>query len=368
VWQKVPALDGEVPTGESGLLRKLSEIKTYSPFVTSYHSWLAQRPDALEYDDRVEWLKCILFFAEQDTDGDGVPDWTALIDGNPSRVLYPQDSDIDGDGTDNVLDPAPFNAKVKGRRAPIKLPAHVKDSRPEVAVLQATLFRKFGILAINHTDRHSPAVLRNLLLLLEHGFTSRLIRGLGGFRYIYAFAGHDARINIAAYHAVANAISIGGMQAYPADTRQLQLPIIATLAHEIGHAFLMHQISPGELKQVSENYGDWREVFTDPTELTLYSAAFFTPHPRRRLASIAPPDAKKSNLISGYAATNIHEWFADAFAAAALLRMGEARRLGQEWRERLVEVPSRSKDYWVNYNNLSDGLLSWIRNKLRPQI
>jgi hypothetical protein len=366
----VPDQPRQAALSEAELLEQISAKQFHEGFAQAFRRW----PDAgrMSRKRREEALACILFYLQQDSNGNGVPDWTALIDERPSLVLFPLDGDIDGDGVPNVLDPAPFNPKVKGRTNPTSVPPHLKAARADVVALQEELFQKFGILAIDHTDDHSPEVLYNLIFLLKHGFSSSFVRDLKNFRYLYAFGGHDNRVSHGGYHPEAKAISIGGISSYPAEksARTLNLPLLTTLAHEIGHAFLFKKVAPDELRDVSQDFGGWGQVFGSEPVLSLYSPAFFARHPllhrkaRRKGASLDLPIWREHSLASSYATKNAHEWFADAFAAHILNRMGRASLLGEDWKKLLVSQPRRKGGHWSDYNNISDGLAAWIDEKM----
>lgn len=242
--------------------------------------------------------------------------------------------------------------------------------------LKQQLFVQYGITAQDQTDEHSPVVLKNLLFLLKHAFPPGFVRGLGNFRFLYAYAGHDRLIDTGAFHADARAISIGGNSAYPAGAKDagVDIQIIATLAHEIGHAFLLDKMSPGELRSVGEKFGGWAPALSTapsaPTELSFLSKAFFTLHPKYS-ALLLPPSAsaaeewKKINVCSRLAGKNIHEWFADAFAAVALQRLGAEGRLGKDWRSRIVTMPKNRREYWSDYNLVAPEFSDWLQQKMK---
>lgn len=331
-------------------MKKISLLPAYGSFLDSFTPWQEEQKSLSK---RVHRLECLYFYAKQDTDGDGIPDWQAVIDQRPSAVLYPQDEDIDGDGTPNLLDPAPFDRKIKGDGK--KIPAHLVSKEKK---LQAELMERFGILALDHTDQHSPEVLANLLYLLEKG--PLIAARLKNFRYFYAFSGHDREVDIAAYHQVAKAISIGGIHTFPNKGRVPNASILSALAHEIGHALLMEKVSPAKLSAAAHKYGRWSKV----TKEDLYDPAFFQPHPLhaqlrkpaiRALAS--GPDL--ANLVSSYATSNIHEWFAENFAASVMVSFGERGWLGNNWRSELVVKPKTRRHHWADYNRISTGLRNW---------
>lgn len=353
---------------EQRLVDEITKINTYEPFAKAYGKWAQKNHKRLTVQERAAWLSCILFYAKQDTDKDGIPDWRAIIDAKPSRVLFPQDEDIDGDGTTNALDPSPFDAAITGDRAPKEFPSHLLAAQEKTAILQRKLYREFGILAIEHTGEHSPIVLENLMFLLRHGFGKKSWK-LSTFRYIYAFSGHDTRHDMAAFHVDAKAISIGDRETYPEtdSSAKISIPILSTLAHEIGHAFLFEKIQPAELKKISRDFGGWGAVFDDTHALNYFSKEFFVRHPLRAALRRPSPERNpaKFNIASTYALSNVHEWFADAFAASTLKRLGQAKLLGEHWERELVDPSKRFQSQWTNYNNISGEFAAWIDQKLR---
>jgi len=352
-WESPPAKLSFSPQREEFLVKEISKLPSYGSFLDSFRLWKEEQKSLRK---RVSRLECIYFYAKQDTDGDGLPDWQAQIDRRPSAVLFPADDDIDGDGTSNLLDPAPFDPAKKGDGS--RIPAHLVAAEKK---LQAQIMEKFGILAIDHSDRHSPEVLGNLLFLLEHG--PKFASHLKNFRYLYAFSGHDREIDIAAYHLVAKAISIGGIRAFPSAGKVPNPRILSALAHEIGHALLMEKVAAGDLAGLAKKFAHWDVEAKED----LYSEAFFRPHPLHLLlrnkggrepASAGGPDL--SNLVSSYSTSNMHEWFAEAFTADVMVSLGERGLLGTNWRKELVTKPKSRRHHWADYNNISAGLRAWF--------
>jgi hypothetical protein len=366
-WKKTAA--EEKIADEGAWLGKISKVKGHAFFPKAFREWEAAHPADLNSEERLDWLRCVAYYLAKDTDGDGIPDWSALVDGRPSPVLFPADDDIDGDGTPNVLDPNPFDSHLRLTDDPKTIPAHLKIRRPEVALLQEQLFHEFGLLAIDHTDEHSPVVLESILFLFRHAFPGSSVRNLGNLKYIYAFAGHDAHVDIAAYHFQAKAISVGGVSAYGRENAKgLRIDILESVAHEVGHAFLLDRMTPSELRGVSERFGGWASVFGTSFPLSFYAPVFFIPHPALGPAATPPArlmaKGRKFSLVSSYALHGVHEWFAEAFAAAILEGLGKAHLLGTDWKSRLVGFPRDRKDYWFNYNNVQAGFSSWLERKL----
>lgn len=335
-WKKNPE-HTRASLSVSQLLKNISRVKGNESFETVFHAWEAKRPGEVSSKLKREWLECLSFYVHQDTDGDGIPDWSALSDGEPAFVLFPADDDIDGDGTPNVLDPDPFDPKVKGVARADEIPEHLKIRRRDGGELQQKLFQKFGIIAIDSTDEHSPVVLENLLYLLEHAFSGPFIRSLKSLRYIYAFSGHDAFVDIADYHHDAHAISIGGASTYGEVEKRAEFPqakLLASLAHEIGHAFIFDHLTVADLRKLSSEIGGWAPVFGARPSANFYSSVFFTRHPLG-VPGANNPLNRQYGLVSGYSLVGIHEWFSELFSAFALNRLGmhllSASRPGKEY-------------------------------------
>jgi hypothetical protein len=184
-------------------------------------------------------------------------------------------------------------------------------------------------------------------------------------KYIYAYAGHDAEFDIAAFHPEARAISIGGLSSYPNElhSQAVFIKILSALAHEMGHDFLLRRMSPHELRKVSERFGGWGPIFTkNPT--SLYSSVFFEPYPALAETQNSSSWVRKHNVASAYSLHNVHEWFAEAFAATIMNRLGEKNLFGHDWKSLFTHPPERQWDYWTNYNNVSADFTSWLNQKL----
>ena len=260
--------------------------------------------------------QCVGHYTRQDLDHDGISDWTSIVDGNPSKMLIPFDPDIDGDGTLNLWDPAPFDHKLAGTNNPLVLPSHLVETDSDIIGFQAEIYRDYGIVALSNTDHQSPDVLQNFLYLAGTAFSKATIRKLDTFKVLYSFKSHDHEFDIAAFHWKAQAISIGGRSTYgkiemaAADRRDPNL--LSALAHEIGHAFLVQHLKPRELRNAAIRFGALDHAEIKSTDDSFYSPSFFRPlH-----------DNLARNFATPYAASNVHEWFAEAFAALAMRRLG----------------------------------------------
>ncbi len=270
---------------------------------------------------------------------------------------------------------APFLYFFKGKKLHILISFFLTFSSAfaDSSTLSNQLEKEYGLVAINQTDTHATPVLHNLLVLLKNAFPQTMIRNLKNLRYVYAYAGHDNRYNLGAFHAEAKALSIGGKHAYPSEEEKIDVKILSTLAHEIGHAFLLEKISAEELESIAKKFGGWLPVFGADRPTTIYSADFFKPHPRapearHHWAGVVTKHAedwKKNNLCSRLATANVHEWFADAFAAVALQQLAASGILGKKWQQAIVLIPERKNEYWWNYNNISPEFSDWLQQKMR---
>lgn len=331
---------------EKAMAGEIGRVKTQEDFPALYAKWLAEHPGSLSEQERFDWLRCLLYYVKMDASGDGIPDWSAILDRQPARVLFPEDPDQNGDGVPNVLDPDPLRKHGKIHLAQGEIPPHLKidrKKRPEAATLQKELFEMSGVLAIDHTDDHAPAVLRELLGLLKTGFPR-----LEGVRYVYAFAGHDPLRNIAAFHREARALSIGGVLAYGQERlpRKSRIELALALAHELGHAVLFEKLTASELASAAAKYAGWHAALPLARASSLYSSLFFQPFPASPL----------KNMVSKYAMKNQHEWFAESFAAATVEKLGEKGALGADW-QKLTRTS--------NARGMTADFRSWLETFLR---
>jgi hypothetical protein len=350
---------------EEQLPAAIGKIRTQQEFPRVYKTWLDLHPNIYSERSRFEWLTCLLSYASRDSNGNGIPDWGTIIDNAPTQILFPQDPDMDGDGVINAFDSAPLDVKIGKLFHQKALPPHLRINRRkrrEAAEYQEKLFREFNIVAIDHTDIHSPIVLKELYLVLKNGFSKELLKKLNNIRYVYAFAGHDPLAHVASFHAGAQAISVVGVASYGARplAQQERIDLISTLAHEIGHAFLLKKLTAEELAQIGAKYGGWQQLTSSDLPDSFFSRVLFQPY----FFKVADSESfQRNNIVSQYAMTNRHEWFAEAFAGQILYKLGKLHMLGASWREMLNRNPSGGHGYWVNYNNLNDDFRQWLEVK-----
>lgn len=360
-----PASPETATLTEADLLNGISKIAGQTDFKSIFEAWLTTRDPQLNAEDRRSLLECVHRYTSLDSDKDGEPDWTAIVDGHFSTTLYPFDEDIDGDGIPNVLDPDPFKRSSPKEYRPGVIPAHLKMSGVR-GRLQAVIFQRFGLLAIDHSDRHSVIVLRELLELLDHGLPQGLIARLPHLKYIYASYAHDPEVNIAGYHYQARSLSIGGESSYPSDesTPLMRASILAALAHELGHAFLLGAVTPPEAQKIASSFGSWGSVLGETPLASFFDSRFFRALQGANGGTNESPNTSSSRLPSRYAATNVHEWFADCFAAFVLGRFAKDKDLADRL-SHLPKVQLLNKD-WLKTDAEKKPIFAWLENKLRP--
>ena len=341
---------------ENTLAEKISRFKTQAEFPAIYQNWLKLHPRDMTDVERYRWLQCLAYYVSYDTDRDGIPDWSAIVDHQPAKTLFPADPDQDGDGLTNMLDPQPLIINRYEVRTTTGIPAHLKfdvQKRPDAARLQQQLYREFKIIAVDHTDEHAVPVLKELLFLLQKGYSRRFINGLKTVRFIYAFAGHNQGGRIAAYHWQAQALSIGGKSVYPTTelTAQVRLELLSAFAHELGHAVLFEKLRANELANVSSYFSDWQKIKKVQLKAEFFSPVFFEAFPHKR----------GRNFVSQYAMVNRHEWFAESMAASVLNKLGTLGLLRADWKSALLKPSFNSPQYWADYTRISDEFLDWFR-------
>ncbi len=324
---------------EETLSQAISRINSERRFHEVYHHWLDRHPTVFSEAQRYNWLKCILYYVTLPGAASGESNWTAIIDEQPSQTLFPTRLNLP-----DLQTGIPESLRV----------------RPELVQLQNRLFKRHGIIALDHTDQHASGILRSLLLLLDHAFVPGFSQQLPSFKFLYAFSGHDDQIDRGAFHQKAHAISVGGRLSYP----EINLPglrkirILSTLAHEIGHAFLFDVLTPRELREITRRFLDW-QLPEGATQEDFFSEIFLQPFPE--MLARHP----RASLVSEYATTNVHEWFAEAFSAAALNRLARQGWLAGDWQRQLARDAQARAEGWVSERTLDPQIQKWMDAKVR---
>lgn len=267
--------------------------------ITLMDTWQERVGFLKQPQQRQAWLSCIRKYIFTDSDGDGVADWTAVVDGRPSRILLPLDPDLDGDGLENLRDPDPYHGSAPARPPPF--PTHLQLTGLE-GEWQRRLWQDFGVVAIDHTDQNSSAVLKVFFAVLKLESFGHWRQRSKLFDRIYAFVSHRPGEKIAAYHPELRAISVPGRQSYIGEElkRGEERHLMAAVLHELGHALMWGTVSAPELVDQAHQLAKWRVT----PSLALSDPQLLTPFRGPAL-----------RFVSAYARTNVHEWFAESFAA-----------------------------------------------------
>lgn len=264
--------------------------------------WKLELPFLQNQTSYRSWVTCIRKYIFVDSDNDGIFDWTAIVDGKPSQKLFPLDPDIDGDGIQNLYDENPYK---KDSLNLVKLiPKHLEMKKSNI-LLQRKVKSDFGILIVDHSDTHHLEVMKLINKTFQITSISNILKKSKQIKIIYAMRGRNPDAKIAAYHPSAQAISLPGVHRYDhALSVKEQCQLMAALIHEIGHAYLFEHITVEELTSIASTYGQWK--IPRFSRITLMDKVF-----QQKLFN------KKSqeNCVSDYAEENIHEWFAENFAA-----------------------------------------------------
>jgi hypothetical protein len=368
------------------LLSAIASIPEHDDYPQYFERSLRTGELALNDQDKTAFLSCVFQYIRQDTDNDGVPDWSGLSNHRPTSILIPLDPDMDGDGIENIFDPRPLVNEPNKQPPESAIPKHIEienqqsdplsSTSPQAtantytkAQLQELLWQEYSTIAVDYTDKHSKIVLYELLMMLRHGLPEGYFSNDQGYRILYAFKGHDTRWNIAAYHRDIRAMSIGGASVYTNSKLdpQSRVRLVAALAHEFGHDFTFSSFSAKELQEISRKFGGWQIPAEEQGALTLDAPAFLTPYNKPDFDNDPNQEEEyffqNHSFTTQYALTNVHEWFCDAFAAWVLQRLGHSGMLGDNWRSLLVFAPNNQQEYWTNYNNLANRFAQWLDQK-----
>ncbi|MBI2520924.1 MAG: hypothetical protein HYV97_10920 [Bdellovibrio sp.] len=297
------------------LAKELPEIKIDAPSFQSkplppdldkaINVWEEKIDFLKDKSERARWQSCIRQFLFLDTNKNGIPDWTALVDGRPSRSLFPLDPDIDGDGLLNLIDPDPYGTHDESPTGFI--PAHLKLTG-ENGLWQKRLFLDLGVLAINHTDEHVAGTLEAMYSTLRLDSIRNWKKEVRGFDVLYAFNRRNLYSESAAYHPTAHAISIPGNTGFGANllSSSQKCKFVASILHELGHALLFGIVTADVLREKAIELGGWdlpKFSQSNSESNNIWSTLFF-----------GPMKVQNKDLVSDYAKTNVHEWFAESFA------------------------------------------------------
>lgn len=223
-------------------------------------------------------------------------------------------------------------------------PSNKKSSRK-------LLFIKTGLIVIPTPKIPSDYFLDTLTTVMINGLSDRTRKKLTRLQYVMT-DDSISRDGVDAYYSHdLNALIIGKTSAEESNRPMHHLARTwSVIAHEIGHAFVMSNLSAERLAFLARRFGPWRFEKLSPGD-HLLSPRFFIPHPL--FGAPAGAINELENSPSRYALQNIHEWFAECFSAALKEKL---RRQGL-----LPEIPGSSD---MNVGSLSATLKTWFHENI----
>ncbi len=187
----------------------------------------------------------------------------------------------------------------------------VVDSAKEISS-QKVLFAKTGIVVVPTPKIPSDYFLDTLVAVMMSGLSNNARKKLTRLQFVIA-DDSISRKGVEAYYSYDQKALIIGKTGYAASSNsKYQLAHTwSVIAHEIGHAYVMSNLSAERLAFLARKFGPWR--LNDPgLGGDLFSPVFFRPH----LLFGAPAGVinELDNSPSRYALQNVHEWFAECFS------------------------------------------------------
>ena len=213
------------------------------------------------------------------------------------------------------------------------------------------LFDKTGLITIPSPELPSDYFLDTVTTVMSQGLSSRSRSKLTKLQYVIADESISRHGVDAYYSHESDALIIGKTHEEGGSDPQKHLAhTMSIIAHELGHAYAMSNLSAERLGHLARRFGPWK-FYTPNASDHLFSPPFFTPHPF--FGAPAGAISQLDNAPSRYALQNIHEWFAECFSVA--LR-NNLRRQGL--------YPNISGASEVNSRPLSTTLNTWITESL----
>ena len=157
------------------------EINEVRKKVRSANPWERSLLEELYPDDPELWV-----YATRDIDADGLNDF--WISDYYGRFLE-GDTDLDGDGVENVLDTAPFDRAV-GKQAPVSIPPKAdwaRQGKPaEMARIQRELFDNHSILLLERSAEFTPELARSVNDVVTRVYQQIFDAGASDFAQVMA--------------------------------------------------------------------------------------------------------------------------------------------------------------------------------------
>jgi hypothetical protein len=256
-WQSRPRVSGELARRfevlfEGNPLPPATEDKDCKPF----RSLL---PQSDEVKARIAELRrrhgedCRVWLYELiDLDGDEMPDW---FWNEKHQVFSPLDDDIDGDGTENVLDADPYDPKVTQRDSDgDRIPDHLDWSHgptatrtqtsPELARLQSELHEKTGAIAVHLDSRHDVPTLRAFIETIQIAYGAVLETHHSTFPTVRFFGAQKGKSDskvLAYFQPARERIVFMDLARKPSENpvfgSSVPIEVYSTAVHELAHAF-----------------------------------------------------------------------------------------------------------------------------------
>jgi hypothetical protein len=213
------------------------------------------------------------------------------------------------------------------------------------------LLAKTGLIVVPTPKIPSDYFLESLATVMNHGLSNDTQKKLTRLQYVISDDSISKNGVDAYYSHTMNALIIGKTSDVNSSRPKHQLARTwSVIAHEIGHAYVMSNLSAERLAFLARRFGPWRfKNFVANDHLL--SPHFFSPHPL--FGAPAGTINELENSPSRYALQNVHEWFAECFS---IMVKEKLRRRG------LFPEAQSSSD--VKARPLSAALQSWFRENI----
>ena len=248
--------------------------------------------------ERMRWLECIRQFIFS------TPIGMALLTGLPSLMVVPVELSFLLIPISMVMDcqiwlirPIEILMTVRADSFRLSRMAGEKDAgKKALAGSGSTGYRSYRRASCRHFGRH--------LFYSSTRLRSNWKKEVRGFNVLYAFGHRGLNSEAAAYHPTAHAISIPGKRGLGINrlSKIQKCKFVSSILHELGHALLFEIVTADELREKAIQLGRWN--LPTLSDGDIWSTIFF-----------GPTNGPQEEFVSEYAQTNVHEWFAESFAA-----------------------------------------------------
>ena len=330
--------------------------------VSTASEWERALLEELYPDDDELWALVM-----RDSDGDGIKDFR--VSDYYGRLLE-GDTDVDGDGRPNTLDPAPYVPDLDDAEVgsiPEHLSWRVARKSPEMASIQEQLFRHYGILLVERSADFTPE-----LTVATFDAIVRVHRNVLGSRRLptlrviateeSSLLFKDAEEGVGDFAQVLPAAGV--MEIYRRGIDAPPLVQLGFLSHEISHAvqyaldssreqrralLIDNEVSAPAFHALVARYG-WsrRSVDADPTaEFELFRPQYISPDAYEYLyreeglpaweewvaaiyeevgeeGYLSDPRITELHILGDYSLSSPWEWYSDHVIAYLYMQMFDA--------------------------------------------